>query len=201
LEEFHKPFNVILNMAIGGSLTGVDPNPANFPLFMYVDYVRVYQQGSGTGSSSSSSSSSGGGTPVPAGTYSLKNRASGKMLDNLGSTANGANVAQWDDGSSNNQKYVLSYVNGYAKLKCVTGNMFLDSVGHSGNGSAVGQWANSASPNQDWTLQSAGGGYYRVINRANGLALDTGGGTANGSAMQFWGVGGSNNQQWQFVTP
>jgi beta-glucanase (GH16 family) len=43
-EEFHKPFHLILNLAIGGQFTGAQPNQANFPLFMNVDYVRVWQR-------------------------------------------------------------------------------------------------------------------------------------------------------------
>jgi beta-glucanase (GH16 family) len=42
LEEFRKPFYLILNMAIGGTLGGA-VDAASFPLYMYVDYVRVYQ--------------------------------------------------------------------------------------------------------------------------------------------------------------
>ena len=40
---------------------------------------------------------SGGSSPAN-GTYHLRNRASGKYLDNLGATADGANVAQWAGG-------------------------------------------------------------------------------------------------------
>src|ERR1035437_1370982 len=41
--EFHKPFFILLNMAIGGSWPG-NPNGTNvFPDTMFVDYVRVYQ--------------------------------------------------------------------------------------------------------------------------------------------------------------
>jgi beta-glucanase (GH16 family) len=43
LEEFRKPFYIILNMAIGGTLGGA-VDAASFPLYMYVDYVRVYQK-------------------------------------------------------------------------------------------------------------------------------------------------------------
>ncbi|MBN1312098.1 MAG: glycoside hydrolase family 3 C-terminal domain-containing protein, partial [Anaerolineae bacterium] len=47
-EEFHRPFFVVLNLALGGFFTGpTDPDPADFPLEMLVDYVRVYQQKSG----------------------------------------------------------------------------------------------------------------------------------------------------------
>lgn len=145
----------------------------------------------------------GGGSsnPVAAGTYSLRNRASGKMLDNLGATANGANVGQWADGSSNNQRYVLSYAGGYARLMCVTGSKYLDSMAHTADGSTVSQWDSSTSQNQQWTLQSVGNGYYKIVNRANGKCLDTGGATNDGGIMKFWASGSSFNQQWQFVTP
>jgi beta-glucanase (GH16 family) len=44
-EEFHKPFHVILNLALSGIFTGyAAPNPADFPMYMYVDYVRVWQR-------------------------------------------------------------------------------------------------------------------------------------------------------------
>lgn len=44
MEEFHKPFHIILNLAIAGQFPGTQPNQANFPLFMNVDYVRVWQK-------------------------------------------------------------------------------------------------------------------------------------------------------------
>ncbi len=143
----------------------------------------------------------GGGASVADGTYSLRNRASGKMLDNLGATTDGATVAQWADGTSNNQRWVVSTVSGYRKLTCVTGSKCLDSLGHTADGSQVGQWASGSSTNQQWTIQDAGGGYFKVINRANGKCLDTGGGTADGAVMQFWPSNTSFNQQWQFVAP
>jgi beta-glucanase (GH16 family) len=43
-EEFRKPFHIILNLALGGQFPGTQPNQANFPLFMTVDYVRVWQK-------------------------------------------------------------------------------------------------------------------------------------------------------------
>jgi beta-glucanase (GH16 family) len=43
-EEFQRPFHLILNLAIAGQFPGTQPNQANFPLFMNVDYVRVWQK-------------------------------------------------------------------------------------------------------------------------------------------------------------
>lgn len=139
--------------------------------------------------------------PIANGTYSLKNVADGKMLDNLGVATNGAPASQWTDGTSNNQKWIVTLVSGSTyTLQCVTGSLMLDSLGHSGNGSTVGQWAGSGSHNQQWIITIAGG-HYKITNVANGLCLDTGGLTGNGSTMQMWGSGGSNNQLWDFVAP
>ncbi|ATC63526.1 hypothetical protein CMV30_05905 [Nibricoccus aquaticus] len=139
--------------------------------------------------------------PVANGTYSLRNRSSGKMLDNLGATADGATVAQWADGTSNNQKWVVTYSGGYYRLSCVTGGKYLDSVNNTANDTPVGQWTGGGSTNQQWTFVSVGSGYYQLVNRANGKALDTGGATADGAVMEFWSSGTSTNQQWQFVAP
>ncbi|MXV14797.1 family 16 glycosylhydrolase [Hufsiella ginkgonis] len=41
-EEFHKPFFILLNMAVGGNLPGQTIDQGKLPASMYVDYVRVY---------------------------------------------------------------------------------------------------------------------------------------------------------------
>jgi beta-glucanase (GH16 family) len=44
-EEFRKPFHIIMNLALSGQFTGfAEPNQAQFPLTMAVDYVRVWQK-------------------------------------------------------------------------------------------------------------------------------------------------------------
>lgn len=139
--------------------------------------------------------------PIANGTYSLRNRASGKMLDNYGATTDGAIVKQYTDGTSNNQKWVVSYSNGYYKLSCVTGGKCLDSYNNTANGSTVHQWGSGGSPNQQWQIVNLENGYCKIFNRANGKCLDSGGGTADGANMQFWPSNTSINQQWAFVAP
>jgi arabinan endo-1,5-alpha-L-arabinosidase len=138
-----------------------------------------------------------GGQPLANGTYRLRNRASGKYLDNLGATADGSSVAQWASGSSPNQRWVLTTSGGFSRLRAVTGGKYLDSIGRTADGSNVGQWANGSSPNQQWTVVPTGT-FYKLINRANGKAVDTGGQTADGAVMQFWFDNTSSNQQWAF---
>lgn len=43
MEEHRQSLFVILNLALAGSFPNTSPVQADFPLFMYVDYVRVYQ--------------------------------------------------------------------------------------------------------------------------------------------------------------
>lgn len=42
-EEFHKPFFILLNLAVGGDWPGQTIDLSKFPASMYVDYVRVYK--------------------------------------------------------------------------------------------------------------------------------------------------------------
>jgi arabinan endo-1,5-alpha-L-arabinosidase len=137
------------------------------------------------------------GGPLANGTYRLRNRATGKYLDNLGATADGATVAQWASSSSNNQRWVLTTSGGYSRLRAVSGGKYLDSVNQTADGSNVGQWTDSPSVNQQWTLVGVDS-YYKLVNRANGKAVDTGGQTGDGAVMQFWYDNVSFNQQWAF---
>jgi hypothetical protein len=139
--------------------------------------------------------------PIANGTFSIQNRASGKMLDNAGSTADGAVMKQYPDNTSNNQKWVVTYSNGYYKISCVTGGKCLDSNNNITDGSNVCQWTSGGSSNQQWQIIALGNGYYKIFNRANGKCLDNNGATTDGANMIFWGTSSSNNQQWSFVTP
>ncbi|MEO1416843.1 MAG: glycoside hydrolase family 16 protein [Bacteroidota bacterium] len=42
--EFHQDFFILLNMAVGGTYAGRPDATTPFPQFMYVDWVRVYQE-------------------------------------------------------------------------------------------------------------------------------------------------------------
>ena len=43
-EEFHAPFFIILNLAVGGNWPGQQIDDSMLPAKMYIDYVRVYQK-------------------------------------------------------------------------------------------------------------------------------------------------------------
>jgi hypothetical protein len=138
--------------------------------------------------------------PLANGTYKLLNRASGKYVDNMGYTTDGSNVCQYASSTSSNQKWQITYVNGYYTIYCLSsGFRCIDTGGNTSDGSNIQQWIHGSSYNQHWTITSAGSGYYKIINRATGKCLDTGGLTANGSALQQWYSNSSYNQQWQFI--
>lgn len=137
--------------------------------------------------------------PLADGKYKLQNRGSGLYLDNLGSTTDGASVAQWASSTSANQQWAVSYTAGYYTLACATGKDCLDVGSNTTDGSAVLQKALSTNSTQRWTLVSVGSGYYKVVNLTTGKCLDTGGQTTNGSAMQQWYSNSSYNQQWKLV--
>lgn len=44
VDEFHQPFFIILNLAVGGNWPGQTIDESLLPAKMYVDYVRVYQK-------------------------------------------------------------------------------------------------------------------------------------------------------------
>jgi beta-glucanase (GH16 family) len=43
-KEFHKPFFLLLNIAVGGTYAGRPDDTTKFPQSMYVDWIRVYQK-------------------------------------------------------------------------------------------------------------------------------------------------------------
>ncbi|HWK07909.1 MAG TPA: RICIN domain-containing protein [Puia sp.] len=137
--------------------------------------------------------------PIADGRYKLQNRASGLMLDNLGSTADSVAVAQWASGTSANQQWNVSYTAGYYTLSCATGKNCLDVGSNTTDGSVVLQRTLSSNNSQRWTLVSVGSGYYKVVDLATGKCLDTGGQTTNGSSMQQWYSNSSYNQQWTLI--
>jgi beta-glucanase (GH16 family) len=44
LQAFRKAFFLIFNIAVGGNLPGSPSAETEFPQYMHVDYVRIYQQ-------------------------------------------------------------------------------------------------------------------------------------------------------------
>ncbi|MFD8982232.1 alpha-L-fucosidase [Streptomyces sp. NPDC059564] len=63
-------------------------------------------------------------------------------------------------------------------------------------GSDLKQWTWDGSSNLQWHAETVGDGYYRLVNRTNGMVADGWGATANGSAVRQAAWNGGTNQQW-----
>lgn len=105
-EEFHRPFYLLLNVAVGGNWPGFSINDGAFPQEMKVDYVRVYQESPSYSSSSSSnvdknngSSSSSSGSSGNTSSGSTSTPASGMGMNYAGSSSATAyvNNSSWTD--------------------------------------------------------------------------------------------------------
>jgi beta-glucanase (GH16 family) len=196
-EEFHRPFFVILNLAVGGDWPGPPNGTTPFPARMFVDYVRVYQQGA----------------PPPAidstRWYNVINQTSGACVDDYGwRTADGTPVIQWACGSGQyNQEWQFQPTDsGYYRVMVryapwlgwdVTGG-----AGATGNAVPVQLWSvgGSGGTNQQWKPVSLGNGYFKFVARHSGRCLDVpGSSTANGARLQQWDCNGTGAQAFRLV--
>lgn len=168
-EEFHKPFFIILNMAVGGDFLGQTIDESKLPASMYVDYVRVY------------SISGGGGTAPVGSTITLKGFNNAYVSSENGTQAMTCNraVAQgWEQFSvedagggkialKSQGKYVSSE-NGAAPITC--------------NRTSVGDWEKF-----DWIVNNDGsislrGNNGRYVSCENGTQPMT----CNRTAISGW---------------
>ncbi|WAG63070.1 family 16 glycosylhydrolase [Clostridium estertheticum] len=79
-DEFHKPFFILLNLAVGGQWPGNPDGSTPFPARMYVDYVHVYQQGSVSSKVTTPALSVQGGQYTTAQTVKLSCSTSGATI-------------------------------------------------------------------------------------------------------------------------
>lgn len=189
-EEFHRPFFLLLNLAVGGNWPGGPNNATPFPSQMLVDYVRVYQQ-----------------TPAAAGlvnggVYTLTSKVSGKALDVVEvSTASGAKMQQWTNYTATNQQFRVNDMGGgYYKLTAIHSGKCLDvPSGAKTSGLRLQQWDDNGNDAQRWRIVDAGGGYYKLVNKASGLVMDvSNSSTADGAVVQQWTDNGTDAQRWLF---
>jgi beta-glucanase (GH16 family) len=197
-EEFHRPFFILLNLAVGGNWPGSPDSSTAFPARLQVDYVRVYQQATG-----------GGGGISPTAWYRVQNQNSALCVDQAGSsTANGTRVQQLAcQGGLNQQWQFRPTDNGYYNVVPRTaGNLTWDvtgGAGATGNGVKVQLWSfgGSGGPNQQWRPESLGGGRWRFRARHSGRCLDVpGASTAPGVQLQQWDCNGTGAQSF-LLTP
>jgi hypothetical protein len=132
--------------------------------------------------------------PVTNGVYQVRTGTTvpAKCLDvSGGSTADGANVQQWDCNGSPAQQWQLSNIanNVYEIRSSTTFNECLDvNGGGTANGTNVQQWGCNGTVAQQWAIWSLGNGQYRLMPQtAANECLDVSGGAPDT---------GANSQEW-----
>ncbi|GGR76597.1 alpha-L-fucosidase [Streptomyces humidus] len=83
----------------------------------------------------------------------------------------------------------------YFRITNVADGLALDSGGDVASGSDLKQCAWDGSADLQWRAEPVAGGYYRLVNRANGMVADGRGG-GDGSAARQAPWSGSADQQW-----
>lgn len=183
-EEFHRPFYLLLNVAVGGQWPGYSIDNNAFPQEMKVDYVRVYQEKpSNTGSANVNTTSGdvhiyqdanygGRSASLGVGNYNLASlEAKGFKNDDLTSlkVPSGYKVIlYWDDNFSGASKVITS------------------DTSYVGN-----DWNDKASSIKVERAQ------YYIVNRHSGRVLDvTSSNTNNGANVQQYHNNGTNAQRW-----
>ncbi len=140
---------------------------------------------------------------VSGATYSIISKSSGKAMDVAGgSTEEGANVLQWNNYNTGNQRWVINSVGGNAySIINVNSGMSLDLEGGGvDNGANILQWGWHGGDNQRWYLQPDGQGFYTIISVASGRAIDVeANSTADGANLLQWDLHGNDNQKWSLV--
>ncbi|MDN3238766.1 family 43 glycosylhydrolase [Glycomyces tritici] len=120
-----------------------------------------------------------------------------------GSTANGAEIGQYDCNAGLNQLWrIRDLGNGYVQLAARHSDKCLDVDGaSSANGAKVIQWTCGNGTNQQWKIENAGTGVTRLVARHSGKCLEVpSASTANGARLQQRDCGTGANQQWSLNT-
>src|SRR5574341_2599965 len=126
-------------------------------------------------------------------------RVAGKCIEVSGSsTANGANIQQWDCNGASNQAFTpVSMGGGYYRLVFQHSNKCMD-VTSSGtaSGTNIQQYSCNGTNAQSFMPVSLGGGYYKLVSKLNtSMCVDVDhSGTDDGTNIQLWSCNGTSAQ-------
>jgi glucosylceramidase len=149
-----------------------------------------------------------GGTPTPTptggitsgATYTLTNKASGRVVDEPGNqTANGTALQVWDSNGGTNQhwKFTQNSDGSYTLTNGASGRVIDEPGNQTANGTALQIWDSNGGTNQHWKFTQNSDGSYTLTNEASGRVIDEPGNqTANGTPLQVWDSNGGANQHW-----
>lgn len=177
---YDHPFDMILNLAVGGAWPGSPDASTAFPQSMLVDYVRVSAWNSDT-------------TPPPAPPATgnaLKSTFSSRCIDIPGANpADGTRLQMYDCNGTSAQSWTL---NSDGTLRSM-GKCMDPAGGTLTNGTPIQLVACNGNPVQRFTLSSAGD----LVNVSANKCVDVKDwNSANGAALQLYDCSGGSNQKW-----
>ena len=182
---FDQPFFLILNVAVGGQWPGYPDGTTQLPQQMKVDYVRVYDNGSG------SSNPGNPGTGLPTGTGAVR-AANGMCID-----------VPWADPTDGNPVQIVTcsgnaaqtWTRGSDGTVRALGKCLDVRDGSTTRGAAVQVWTCSGTGAR---TGASGGGRRALRGPQSGLCLDATGGAPlhDGQRLQTWTCNGTTAQQW-----
>jgi hypothetical protein len=136
---------------------------------------------------------------VPNGRYKVVNVQSALLLDDTGYGGSGTGQQQWTANGATNQQWDITAVGNYYKLINVYNGLALDSNG-STQGAQIIITAYTGADSQLWSIQDAGGGSYKILNKLSGLGVNVeGGSVAAGAHVIQWPYTGTGNEKWTLV--
>ncbi|WP_198673698.1 RICIN domain-containing protein [Algibacillus agarilyticus] len=142
-------------------------------------------------------------SPVSAvtnGTYVLKNNFSGKVMDVSGrSTADGANIIQYQQNNNDNQLWDITNTgNNLYSIVSVHSNKALEVYNWDAtDGANIVQWNYWGGATQLWQLDNLNNGYYGLINSFSGKGIEVFNfDTRNGANIGQWHYWAGTPQQW-----
>ncbi|MCD0447229.1 RICIN domain-containing protein [Glycomyces sp. A-F 0318] len=132
-------------------------------------------------------------------TVDIVNRNSGRCVDVVGgSTADGAEIIQYDCHGGANQQWELQDAGGgyYRIVSSASGRCLDVDAASTADGARAIQWACNGGTNQQWQLRAAGN-HTELVARHSGKCLGVvGASTANSARLQQFTCSGAASQQW-----
>ncbi|MFE6195183.1 family 43 glycosylhydrolase [Streptomyces sp. NPDC057838] len=136
-------------------------------------------------------------------TYTVTNRNSGKCLDVAGgSSADGANVAQYTCNGNANQRWRLEDLGDdtHRLVNVATGKVLDTADCSSADGADLRQWSWLNNTCQRFRFVATDGGFVRITNQATGKVADVANcGTADGADVRQWAWLNNACQQWKLT--
>jgi len=132
--------------------------------------------------------------------YNIQNVTSSKVLNNGGSTVNGAAVSQWTLGSSPNLQWTFVPTSGgYYQIKSVQSGLdIVVSQAATTNAAPLVQWTFGSSGDDQWKPVRTNG-FWAFYNLNSGLVINNPGSTANGTQYSQWRWANSANEEFNIL--